>query len=530
MNKVKGPAVQGLRAQIDRVLYKKFMKEELFKKPIHFEESSVDDLLIGERDGKLYCDGVILENGKKLRSKTTIITTGTFLNGLILIGKEQFSAGRMGDKASIGLANTFRKLNFKMGRLKTGTPPRIYKDSIDYDEIEKVQPDENPETFSYMNDKVRIDPKDQLPTYITYTDDSIVDLIKPNIDSSSYIREEAKGVRYCPSLESKILKFNSNFHQVWIEPESFDSDIVYPNGLTTGFSFDHQQKIVNSIKGLRRAKLAKPGYSIEYDFIDPTQLFPTLETKNLNNLYLAGQINGTTGYEEAAAQGILAGINAAGRTQDKSDFLISRTEAFIGVIVDDLTTNGVTEPYRMMTVRSEYRLSLRPDNADRRLTQMGYDYGCVSEERYDKFTKTIQQIKLIKSEYSKLKHKCSEWKELFKSIGVEFNAQDLERTKNGLQLLERHTKIKSDHLNQIYPNDKLKNIDQKLFDRVDIESKYREFVIKQNHCINVFKKEEALELSKHFDYSDPKLQLNKEAIEILSKFRPLNVSIFFYFL
>ena len=318
--------MRGLRAQIDRVLYKKYLKEELFSKPIHFEESSVEDLIIekNKKDDKLYCNGVHLANGKKIRSKTTIITTGTFLNGLILIGKEQFSAGRMGDKASIGLSDTFKKLNFKMGRLKTGerdndnlvylikiinnllflgTPPRIYADSIDYDELENVPPDQKPEPFSYLNDKVSIDPSKQLPTYITYTDDKIVELVKSNLNSSSYIRQEARGVRYCPSLEAKILKFDSNFHQVWIEPESLESNIVYPNGLTTGFPFDYQKKIVNCIKGLRRAKLAKPGYSIEYDFIDPTQLFPTLETKQLNNLYLAGQINGTTGYEEAAAQG-----------------------------------------------------------------------------------------------------------------------------------------------------------------------------------------------------------------------------------
>lgn len=307
LNKTKGPAVQGLRAQIDRVLYKKYMKEELFRKPIHFEESSVEDLLIENRDGKLYCDGVILNNGKKIRSKTTIITTGTFLNGLILIGKEKFSAGRMGDKASIGLSDTFKNLKFKMGRLKTGTPPRIYKDSIDYDELECQTPDPDPEPFSYMNERVRIDPNDQLSCHLVFTDDTIVDLVKSHINTSSYIRQEAKGVRYCPSLEAKILNFNSNFHQVWLEPEGLDSDIVYPNGLTTGFPFDHQQTIVNSIRGLRRAKLAKPGYSIEYDYIDPTQLFPTLETKILNNLYLAGQINGTTGYEEAAAQGIIAG-------------------------------------------------------------------------------------------------------------------------------------------------------------------------------------------------------------------------------
>jgi tRNA uridine 5-carboxymethylaminomethyl modification enzyme len=228
----KGPAVKGLRAQIDRNLYKKYLKEELFSRPIHFEENSVENLLIEKlENGKLDCIGVILKDGKKLKSKTTIITTGTFLDGLILIGKESFSAGRMGDKASIGLAETFKKLNFKTGRLKTGTPPRIYKDSIDFDETELIEPDLNPEPFSFLNEKVKINTFDQLPCHLVYTDERIEKLVKSNINSSSYIREEARGVRYCPSLEAKVLKFSSYFHQVWLEPESLDSDLIYPNGI-----------------------------------------------------------------------------------------------------------------------------------------------------------------------------------------------------------------------------------------------------------------------------------------------------------
>lgn len=520
--------MQGLRAQIDRVLYKKYLQEELFSKPIHFEESSVEDLLIESRDGQLYCDGVILGNGKRIRSKTTIITTGTFLDGLILIGKEKFSAGRMGDKASIGLSDTFKRLNFTMGRLKTGTPPRIFKSTIDFDEVQCVGPDANPEPFSYMNDRVRIESSEQLPTYIVYTDDKVADLVKANIESSSYIREEARGVRYCPSLEAKVLKFNSSFHQVWLEYESLDSDLIYPNGLTTGFPFDYQQKVVNSIRGLTRAKLAKPGYSIEYDFIDPTQLFPTLETKLMNNLYLAGQINGTTGYEEAAAQGVLAGLNAAGKCQEKPHFLISRTEAFIGVIVDDLTRTGVTEPYRMMTARSEYRLSLRPDNADQRLTERGYKYGCVSEERFRRYSEAVEQMKVIEGELEKMNYKCSEWKELFESIGVEFNPSNLTRRRNGLQLLEYY-RVNASHLKQILEKqkqaDKLKDVSDRLVERVGIDYRYRTLTIRQNLKIEEFKKEEDLELSKDLDYSAPTLCLNKESIELLTKHRPLNVSV-----
>ena len=521
--------MQGLRAQIDRVLYKKYLKEELFSKPIHFEENSVEDLLVEQRDGQLFCSGVILGNGKQLRSKTTIITTGTFLNGLILIGKEKFSAGRMGDQASIGLSDTLKRLNFKMGRLKTGTPPRILKNTIDFDELQCIAADRDPEPFSFMNDRVRIESNEQLPTYIVYTDDRVADLVKSNIESSSYIREEARGVRYCPSLEAKVLKFNSSFHQVWLEDESLNSDLIYPNGLTTGFPFDYQQKVVNSIRGLTRAKLARPGYSIEYDFIDPRQLFPTLETKLLNNLYLAGQINGTTGYEEAAAQGVLAGLNAAGKSQEKPHFLISRTEAFIGVIVDDLTRTGVTEPYRMMTARSEYRLSLRPDNADQRLTERGYKYGCVSEERYKRYSQAVEQMEMIRGEFEKINYKCSEWKELFDSIGVPFNPQNLTRRRTGLGLLENY-KVQAMDLKQVLGKlgqaDHLKNVNDRLIDRVGIECRYKELKIRQLLDVEEYKKEEKLELSKDLDYSDPSLCLNKESIELLTKHRPLNVSVF----
>ena len=520
--------MQGLRAQIDRGLYKKYLQAELFSKPIHFEESSVEDLLIENQDGQLVCHGVILVNGKQLRSRTTIITTGTFLNGLILIGKEMFSAGRMGDQASIGLSDTFKRLNFKMGRLKTGTPPRIFKSTIDFDELQCMLPDQDPEPFSFMNDRVRIEPGDQLPTYLVYTADKVADLVRSNIESSSYIREEARGVRYCPSLEAKVLKFNSSFYQIWLEDESLDSDLIYPNGLTTGFPLDYQQKIVNSISGLTRAKLAKPGYSIEYDFIDPTQLFPTLETKLLNNLFLAGQINGTTGYEEAAAQGVLAGLNAAGKSQGKPHFLISRTEAFIGVIVDDLTRNGVTEPYRMMTIRSEYRLSLRPDNADQRLTERGYQYGCVSEERFKRYSESVEQMKIVKEEFEKMSYKCSEWKELFESVGVAFSPRNLTRRRNGLDLLDDY-KIRAEHLKQVLEKlnqaDRLKNISNRLIERVGIDYRYRTLAIREKVEVEQFKKEEQLELSKDLNYSDPSLSLNKESIELLSRHRPLNVSI-----
>ncbi|XP_044015316.1 protein MTO1 homolog, mitochondrial [Aphidius gifuensis] len=379
LNKRKGPAVWGLRAQIDRDLYKKNLQNEFFNmKNLEIRESSVDNLIISENKK---CCGVILKDGKKINSNAVVITTGTFLKGQINIGLEKYPAGRIGDEPSIALSNTLYNLNFRMGRLKTGTPPRLKKSTIDFTKCTIQLPDNIPEPFSQMNKNVWINPTDQLPCYMTYTTDKVAKIIRDNLHCNLHVTEEIIGPRYCPSIESKILKFKNPIHQIWLEPEGLDSDIIYPGGLSCTLPADKQQELVNSIIGLENAVIIRPGYGVTYDYVDPRELTYQLETKKINSLYLAGQINGTTGYEEAAAQGIIAGTNAAAKILNKPPLIIGRTEGYIGVLIDDLTTQGTNEPYRMFTSRAEFRLSLRPDNADLRLTKKGFNSGCVSEKR-----------------------------------------------------------------------------------------------------------------------------------------------------
>ncbi|XP_045862593.1 protein MTO1 homolog, mitochondrial [Meles meles] len=524
LNRRKGPAVWGLRAQIDRKLYKQNMQKEILNTPLlTVQEGAVEDLILTEPEpghtGKCRVSGVVLADGSTVQAESVVLTTGTFLRGMIVIGLETHPAGRLGDQPSIGLAQTLEKLGFVVGRLKTGTPPRIAKQSINFSILNKQTPDNPSIPFSFINETVWIKPEDQLPCYLTHTNPRVDEIVLENLHLNSHIKETTRGPRYCPSIESKVLRFPNRLHQIWLEPEGMDSDLIYPQGLSVTLPAELQEKMITCIKGLEKAKMIQPGYGVQYDYLDPRQITPSLETHLVQRLFFAGQINGTTGYEEAAAQGVIAGINASLRVKCKPPFVISRTEGYIGVLIDDLTTLGTNEPYRMFTSRAEFRLSLRPDNADSRLTFRGYkEVGCVSQQRYERASRMKSSLEEGISVLKSIEFSSSKWKKLIPEASISIGKSLPLRALDVLKYEEVDMKL----LAKAVPEPLKKYIKcRELAERLKIEATYESVLFHQQQQIKEVQQDEALQLPKDLDYLTLRdVSLSYEVREKLQFSRP----------